>query len=456
MTSIGRAMGSLRKAGARFGTVFLGVGLSLVARAGSSLSNLVMIPVLLAHFGIEKYGVWVFILSLSSILAFMDLGVGNSLLNRGARWKSEGRIHEISRMVSTAIWGFGAVGMGLALVLVALHVAGYPIARACGIHGSESELALLIFACQVLVAIPLAAIQRLQVGMGMGAMVPLVTVVNVAGTLTLVLVASSMGAELVPMVAAYSALQIVLLAASTVYFLRKQGLECSLSLFSPQLARELLVEGAPFLTLQVSATALYYVDNLLVVRFAGLESLAIYSIAMRAFQIIGMIPMMANTFIWPLYTVALHRGDHAEVRRISTKVVATTLVWCTLGGLALQFSFPFLFRIWLHRPELVVPQFLGLGMVCWIAVEAAGNSLGTVLNAASRMRFQVLLAPVTMVSVLGAKLAALHWGSISWLPWATVLAYLLSTFVPTALYLARHPSFNGAHESDSPRQGVDP
>src|SRR5690349_17928309 len=73
-TPEGRAKERLRR-------VLLTALVSAFAQAVNMLTMLVSIPLTLNYLGVERYGLWIVISSLITILGFADLGLGNGLLN---------------------------------------------------------------------------------------------------------------------------------------------------------------------------------------------------------------------------------------------------------------------------------------------------------------------------------------------------------------------------------------
>ena len=56
-----------------------------ISSAMGMLSLFVTIPLVLPYLGPERFGIWMSIASLAAIFSFMDLGIGNGLINLVAR-----------------------------------------------------------------------------------------------------------------------------------------------------------------------------------------------------------------------------------------------------------------------------------------------------------------------------------------------------------------------------------
>ncbi len=75
---------------ARSRRLIKGIGSSVVARAATSLLPLLLIPLTIRYLGTEQYGIWMAITSVTSMLLWADLGLGNGLLTKLAPLVAKG------------------------------------------------------------------------------------------------------------------------------------------------------------------------------------------------------------------------------------------------------------------------------------------------------------------------------------------------------------------------------
>lgn len=439
----------------RFRSVILGVGMSLAARGGGAIAGLISIPVLLNAFGTKQYGVWVFILSISSLMSFMDFGTGNALLNRSAKLLQQHRTDEIHRYVASSLWGFLAMALLLILALFALSTQ-VSFSSWLNIGGSEEDKALLAFMVYSLLSVPLAAIQRLQIGMGKGYLNPLTQLAASLASLGVILIGARNSMPLFPMVVTFALSQWVITLSGVLIFLHSQKIPIHPRLATFDRILELLREGAPFLVLQICATMNYYLDNLLIAQLADVADIAVYSVGAKVFQLIALVPSLMNTYLWPMYAAAHARKDSAFIRKILWKSSLLALGWCLCIGTSATLLFPWLLDIWIQKADFFVPVSLLVGFILWTSVESTGNSLGTVLNALSVMRFQVILAPVISILILAMKAFALREYGLSALPFAAAGGYLLGAIAPYSWILLsrRGPLASARPSSPAPTAGT--
>ena len=83
------------------------------------------------------------------------------------------------------------------------------------------------------------------------------------------------------------------------------------------------------------------------------------------------------------------------------------------------------------------PAALTIGAALWAVVSAAFNAVGIFLNAASVIKFQVLVASVMAITSLIASIVLANVFGVSGIVWGTLLAYILCTALPITIYLPR-------------------
>lgn len=406
----------------RYHSVVFGVMLSIGARGVGAISGLISIPLLLNHFGKSDYGVWVFVLSISGMLSFMDFGIGNALLNRSAKTHGPDALSDNRRLIATALICFGILAVILASFVFAAS-ARFKFSSILNLEGSDLDSALLVYFLYVIGSIPLAAIQRLQIGLGKGWINPATNIALSISGLLVIIISCSASLSLRPTILFYAAIQWVISLVSVVIFLWKANLMPSLFDFQFKLALSLIREGVPFFALQLAAILGSQIDNLLIVRYLGVDSLTTWSISIKFFQLLALVPSLVNTYLWPLYTGANSRSEFGFIWKTLSVTIAGSLMYFTLFGLVVIFLFPLIISMWLSRSDIMYSVPMLIGVLVYTAVEAMGSSCGTVLNALSKMKPQLVLSALNGVCAPLAKASCLYWLGLELLPWATAGVY---------------------------------
>ena len=97
---------------------------NVISRGFSVVLAVLGIHLTTAYLGGSRFGVWATFASMTALLSFLDLGVGNALVNRVAQAAAQGDEQALRRTVTggVAFLGVIAVGIGglMSLVFVAL------------------------------------------------------------------------------------------------------------------------------------------------------------------------------------------------------------------------------------------------------------------------------------------------------------------------------------------------
>src|SRR5207249_4523694 len=91
---------------------------SLIAAQGTAVaSGLISVPLALGYLGVERYGLFVVVVSLVSLLSLADLGIGNALLNTVTDAQAQGNRSRAVMSLSGAALLVGSVVTPVGLVL---------------------------------------------------------------------------------------------------------------------------------------------------------------------------------------------------------------------------------------------------------------------------------------------------------------------------------------------------
>ncbi len=312
-----RGTGRLRR-------VWLTAGASLAGRAAGILVTLVTIPLTLRHLGPERYGLWIAIVSTSSLLAFADLGLGYGLLNRSAAAFGTDRPESVRHFVSNAFLMLGAVALaGIALIAGA---AGF-LPWGAWFPGTDPAVtaecgrAVLVLAVAFMVGLPFTIWQRTLGAAQRGYWNPLGDLLGAVLSLGLLLAVIARGGGLVALAGAAAAgpLAAALGGWLSVFVWARSDLRPRPSDWNASTARSLMGEGACFFVLQLSALVLVSGSSLILLHRVGAQELAEYSIVAKLFQLGPQLATLLFAPLWPAYGEALARGDvrwaHATLRR---------------------------------------------------------------------------------------------------------------------------------------------
>jgi O-antigen/teichoic acid export membrane protein len=414
---------------------------SMSAKGVKVLTALVSVPLTINYLGTERYGLWMTIGSLVTVLAFADLGVGNGLLN--AISEADGRDDRVlaARYVSSAFVMLTSVALLLGTALVVL----YPLIGWGRIFNVTSPRALLeagpaaaVFLACFIVSLPAGIVQRVQLGYQEGFANSLWEAAGSVIGLVGILFATHYRAGLPWLVLAMAGgPTLTLVLNAIVLFTRRRAyLRPSLSRADRATAVGLFRVGILFFVLQVVGAAAFFSDNLVAAHILGAQSVTQYAVPMKLFDMITLVCSFLLAPLWPAYGEAITRGDHGWVKRMLKRSLTAALVGTSIAALGIVLSAGAFLRIW-AAGAVHAPMILLIGFGVWTVMNTCGSALAMFLNGVSAIRFQAVCAVAMGASALALKIFFARRFGLPGIIWGTIIAYSLCTALPMAFYIPR-------------------
>jgi O-antigen/teichoic acid export membrane protein len=411
-----------------------------LASTTSFVAALVIVPVVLHHLGSERYGVFATITAIAGLVGWADLGIGNGLINEVASAEGRDDRAAVSRAVSSAFFALLSVAVVLALVFAVVYpFVRWPAVFNVGGHAARGVgAAVAAFVAGVLLAMPLAVVQRTEIGMQEGfvasAWQTLGSLVGLAGVIAVVAV----GAALPYIVLAVSLAPAIALAGNglQLFYGRQVWLRPSLRGVDRETVGRLLRTGSLFFVLQIALAVSYEADAIVLTQILGPSAVTTFSVTMRVFLVIPALSGFVLTPLWPAYAEAISRGDAAWVRQTLRRVLKAALLLSLSGAAVLALVARPVIHLWAGlRP----PNLLLVAAAIWVVAMTLGAVLAAFLNGARVIRPQITLAVGLMVTNLGLSIVFTRWIGVSGVIWGSIIAQLgwiaivVTVVVPRAL-----------------------
>lgn len=406
---------------------------SLVAKAAAAANLFLSVPFVLHALGPIAFGAWATLVSLVVFAGFLDFGFGNGTMNLVAAAHGRGQAREVAAVVQEARRTLAAIALGLAL-LIAVTSPLVPWHRVLGLPPSmaaDCRWAAMAVLFAIALAVPLNLANRVQLGLGRGDRAFRWQAAGQVVTLGLVVLLAREQASLPALTAAAVFTPLLASLANTAAMLRDPAL-VQPATRRPDLARRIRREGLLFFVLQLSAALAYSADLPLISALRGPTEAGTYSIVQRLFSIVPLGLGLVWSPLWPIYRQALAAGNHDWVVRTLRHSLLLAGTIATGAVLVLTLGFDRIIAFWVHRP-LAVGGTLLAGFAAWTIIDAVGTALATFFNAASLMRYQVVVASTFAVACLAGKAWVVGHAGMSTMPWVTVATYATISLAPTLL-----------------------
>lgn len=399
----------------------------------------VTVPLALHYLGSDRYGLWLTISSISLMLSFADLGLGNGVLNavsdaHGRDDRTMGR-----EAVSSGLFLLSLVAIGLIAIFAVLNTF-VPWARVYNVTSAnamrEAGPATAVFVLVWALNVPLDVVQRVQLGYQRG-------FVNyawqAAGSLfalggAILAIRLSAGLPWLVLALTGGPLLAVFLNGVVEFGLVRPWLRPAWGFVRSSVAGRILHLGVLFFVIQLAMAFSYASDNIVVAQVLGSPQVTQYAVPARLFAFIGVLVAMLIAPLWPAYGEALTRGDLPWVRRTLVRTLAVTLVLTATPALLLVIFGRPLIDAWVGG-TVHPSQWLLAGLAIWALLSGLGGTLAIFLNGANILGFQAVCATLMAASALPLKIVfARQWGVVG-VPWALIIAYTVFVAIPMVVYV---------------------
>ncbi|HET7104666.1 MAG TPA: oligosaccharide flippase family protein [Terracidiphilus sp.] len=302
-----------------------------LARLVSLGTSILTVRLTFLYLGAERYGMWVTITSVVTMLVFADLGLNNGLVNVVADAKGRGDERAARQATSSAFWLLSTIAAVIAVGgLVAYpHIDG---SRIFNVHSpraiAEAGPALLIFFLCFVLNLPLGIARGTHSGLQNAFINNLWNMLGNLSSLCALLVAIYLRAGLPMLVLSLAGppVLITLINAADLFGRSHRELLPRLSDFSLPSAKYLLQIGLMYFLLQVSIAVGMQTDNIVIAQILGAKAVSAYAVPAKLFNIVTSFVMMLSGAMWPAYADAMARSDGRWIRK--------AFKWVTLGGTA--------------------------------------------------------------------------------------------------------------------------
>lgn len=304
--------------------------LANVLRHGITVgAQVIMLPLLLKHWGTQVYGEWQTLAAAATYVAVLDFGMQTYVVNRMNQAYSVGEMREFTRTLQSALW-FSAIIAGLAALVIAPALMLLPLDSwfhlTVTTRGAAAGVAVIL-AVYTAAGVPAGVICGVYCAVGEYARGVAVDNVYRLGQLTLMIFVVLEGGGLVAVaLAQVGALGLEVLFV--LFDLRRRHPEVHLHVRERDrtLALSFLAPSSMFFVMQMSAAAAFQGSTLLIGAMLGAGSVAVFVASRTLVNAIRQVTGMLSSTLWPEFTSLEARGNYGALRaahHLSAKAMIT-------------------------------------------------------------------------------------------------------------------------------------
>jgi O-antigen/teichoic acid export membrane protein len=371
-------------------TVFTG----LVARVSSMLMTIVSVPLTLNYLGPERFGLWMTVTSVITMLAFADFGIGNGLLTVVAEAMGRDDQIAIRRYISSAFAILVLIAVLISAVFFLFIFPSVDWAHVFNVHSPAARadagpaIAMLVacFASSIAALIVPRAQLALQQGFVNNLWVTIGLFVTLAGIWA---VASAHGSVALLILVMFGTPVVAAVINGIIFFQRNERYRPSWPLVDAAAMKRILSTGLLFVVMQVGTSISFASDKLIIARLLGAEAVAAYSVYERVFGVGANLMLVMLLPIWPAYAEAWVRKDRAWVRKTLKRSLMLSIGISTAFGAAIVWLGPLIVSLWTRKDVPVQPIVLYC-LAIWCVLQCTQNALAMLLNGLHIIKVQVI------------------------------------------------------------------
>lgn len=378
-----------------------------LSRICALLVMVLSVSLTVPYLGAERFGVWMTIASFTSMLIFLDLGVGNGLTNRVAQVAALGDAAALRATIGGGLVLLFliacAASAGLALVAYWLPWHRLIKVQAAGLHAEMLD-AVMLFAVMFGPMLFATGVQRVFAGLQQAGVSHAVVAACWLLSLPLLFWAASVEASIPVLLLVTLGMQ-ALAALPLLLLLARRGLLHSLGLWAAMRAesRILLTSSLVFFVLQFGVMVTWGADSIILASVLGAGEVAIYSVAYRLFQLVSQPLSVVNGPLWGAYADAHARNDVGFIRSTLIKSLSMTAAFGGMGVLAVTVAGPWIVEVWLSG-KISVPLHILAIFAVWTFFECLGTAFAMFLNGCGIVKAQIVTVAVLTLTAIPAKL----------------------------------------------------
>jgi O-antigen/teichoic acid export membrane protein len=411
------------------------------ARSIGLITSLVSIPLALRYLGTERYGLWVTITSFTWLLGFLDLGVGNGLINAVADANGRDDEEQARRYVSSTLVLLLAVAAasGAIFAVIYPHISwGDVFNVTSSVARSSAGPTTVVLVSIVLISLPLSVVTSVQLGYQEGFRNNLWIAAANALSLVAVLTALTLRADLPWLVlASTGVLPTTMLVNGLVIFLRQHPrVAPRFAAVTRAATRHMSRLGTMYLVAGLGAALGFQSDTIVIARILGADRVPEYAVPMRLFLVGPTLVSLALNPLWPAYGESIARGDTDWARHTLRRSLGLSAFVNLPIAAALVFLGPWVIDVWVG-PDIATPPLMMVALGLFAALTVIGGPFAMFLHGAQAVRFLAVVALLSGVCNIGISIILVREIGPAGAVYGTLTAQVLVVVLPATFYIRR-------------------
>jgi O-antigen/teichoic acid export membrane protein len=360
----------------------------------------IRVAILLSFVGNSDYGIWLTVSSFVAWFAFLDIGLGNGLLNKLTAALSKKDYELAKTYLSTAYFSLTLIMGGFYLLFLILFpfINWHSVISPHEIYNPYLNILVLAsftsFALQMVISIivtVLKADQKYAYGQAIGLVGSIIYLI-------LLIICSKLfkGNLLILSIIAYVPPIICFILFTIVLFKTKYAhIKPSRKYVKISYLKDLAKLGVKFFIIQIGAIVMLTTDNIIISQIGRVSDVVPYNISRYYFNLVSMVYGLILTPLWPAFTDAYVKEDFVWIKRIVKKII---YLWLVLSAavVVMYFASDIFYKIWVGD-KVKVPGILSLIMGLYVIIASWNLPFVFFINGTGKIKLELYNCIVVMI-----------------------------------------------------------
>lgn len=408
--------------------------LNSLSRGTNIISHLLVVPLTIYYLNPERYGIWLTLSSIIGWVSFFDLGLSNGFRNRFAEARALGNLQLAKQYLSTTYFALAVIVLtALSIILVVNSFIDWSVVlRVSEDYKEELNFVfavIITFTCINMIASVFTSLLAADQKVGYASLIQAVG--QLLSLFAVFILSKTTQGSLTNLALFYSGVPcIVVLLTSIVLFYasRYRIYRPSYKDVKIKLIRNILNLGVQFFLIHACMILIFQIVNIVISRELGAESVSIYNITNKYFNVVYMTVIAVVSPFWSAFTDAYTKKDYTWMKTTCSKLYLGLLVVFLIYLLMILVSQP-LYHLWIGN-SLEIPFEVTLAMAISVFVQTYGTLNMYLINGIGTIRLQTLIYAFYAMISWPLFVFSCKWGLVG------VIA------IPTLVYLTQGISGN--------------
>lgn len=359
----------------------------------SILVSLLLVPISLDLLGNYKYGVWLTLFNLLSMIQIFDIGIGNGLRNKFTESISKSDFVSAREFVTTAYVLMSFISFSIIILFIYPWLSldwSYVFNLDRGLAHEITNLigfTILFTSIQFtlkLLSTILTALHKPNIS------ALIFAISNTVTLLLLYILKDFIVGSLIIIGFIYSFIPIVVLTISSLILFNgtlKKYMP-RLRFFKKNKVKDLLVLGTQFFIIQIAVLVIFQTDSLIISHVLSPEEVTPYNIVFKYYSVLTIVATTIMTPFWSAYTEANTQKDFKWIK--NALIVQIKLLFpLIIAILTMSIISNDIFDIWLNK-KLNTSLILIYGMALYTFISIWNNIYSSFLNGIGHTKIQMI------------------------------------------------------------------